>query len=78
MKGTLFRNSVLAATGVFLLLAVINCSHEEEEISSKKEAAAAAVVDKAEYVGSSECKNCHWREHDAWKLNRPFANHAAA
>ena len=71
MKITLFRNGILAAAGVFLLLAVISCSHEEE-ISSKPEAAAAAAFDnpefdKPEYVGSSECKNCHWREHDAWR-----------
>ncbi len=73
MKGTLFRNSVLAVAGVFLLLSVISCSHEEEEVSSRTEAAPTAdtapaiVFDKPEYVGSSECKNCHWREHDAWK-----------
>jgi Zn-finger protein len=73
MKSTIFRNGVLAVTGVFLILAVISCSHEEEEISSKVEAAPATetapaiVFDKPEYVGSSECKNCHWREHDAWK-----------
>ena len=71
MKITLFRNGILAAAGVFLLLAVISCSHEEE-ISSKPEAAATAAFDnpefdKPEYVGSSECKNCHWREHDAWR-----------
>jgi formate-dependent nitrite reductase cytochrome c552 subunit len=64
MKGTLFRNGVLTASCVFLLLSVISCSHEGEE-GSKTEAA--IVFDNPEYVGSLECKNCHLREYDAWK-----------
>jgi hypothetical protein len=72
MKGTLFRNSILAASGVFLLLSVTSCSHEEGEKDPKTETAAAASFenpefDKPEYVGSLACKNCHWREYDAWK-----------
>jgi hypothetical protein len=72
MKGTLFRNGVLAALGVFLLLSVTSCSHEEGEKGPKTEAVAAASFenpefDKPEYVGSLACKSCHWREYDAWK-----------
>jgi hypothetical protein len=75
MKGNLFRNSVLAVSGVFLLLSVNSCSHEEGEKGPKTEAAAAfdnpefdnPKFDKPEYVGSLACKNCHWLEYDAWK-----------
>jgi formate-dependent nitrite reductase cytochrome c552 subunit len=71
MKGILFRNIVMVALGVFLLLSVTGCSHEEEKDLQTKAAAAKAFenpeFDTPEYVGSLACKNCHWREYDAWK-----------
>ena len=76
MKSNLFRNGILAASGVLLLLSVISCSHEEEK-DLKTETAAAATFDnpefnnpkfdKPEYVGSLACKNCHLKEYDGWK-----------
>ena len=76
MKSNLFRNGILAASGVFLLLSVISCSHEEEKDLKTETAAAAAFdnpefdnpkFDKPEYVGSLACKNCHLKEYDGWK-----------
>ena len=48
MKSTLFRNGILAASGVFLLLSVVSCSHEEE-IDLKTETAATAAFDNPEF-----------------------------
>ncbi len=69
MKGQMFRNSILAASVVLLLLSVSGCSHEEVKEGTKVKALAADVFDKKkpEYVGSLACKNCHWSEYDAWK-----------
>jgi hypothetical protein len=52
---------------IVFLLALIGCSSHDEEKKNVAKAGPVLTFDKAEYIGSDKCKDCHWREHDSWK-----------
>jgi predicted CXXCH cytochrome family protein len=70
------KNIFVNFWGIWIILAVlfvltaINISgltlHPDEEMHVV-EAAEPPVFGKPEYVGSTRCKDCHWREYDTWK-----------
>ncbi len=60
----LFLKKYVSRVSVFvLILAALSCAAEKEKHGPVTE----ITFEQAKYVGSEECKACHWREHDSWK-----------
>ena len=54
--------------GVFFIFLIIKILIPAVQKIEEKETVPTPVFGEAEYVGSERCKDCHWREYDAWKV----------
>jgi predicted CXXCH cytochrome family protein len=58
---------ILAFLLVFSLVKISGYSTHHVEVTAVAEASKPPVFGKAAYVGSTRCKDCHWKKHDTWK-----------
>ncbi len=70
------RNVFITYWGLWIVLAILFISSAIKIIGAKPrageetkaaQALAVPVFGTPEYVGSARCKDCHWKEYDAWK-----------
>ena len=58
---------ILAFLVVFSIVKISGYEPGQDEGIDVAEASKAPIFGKADYVGSTRCKDCHWKKHDTWK-----------